>query len=302
MAYIPRRQPPAPPQPQLPASFQRAGYLIPEQARMRGGSKFRGLMLATEGRSDTGKTEFLMSAPGPGIVLACDRGFDAVFDNQSPPPTRRQDFGFKPLKMPMPTDFGSNKDYIPYYQTFYRETMGAIAIPDARTVCIDGDNFTWDLQKLAEWGRIQGIYPPVKYAEPTAARMSFYYTLWESGKIIICTNMMKDEWRDKVNDDGTPVLDKDGNRVGERTGDSVAMGFPKQEYLWQIRVRHLYRAATVRKLAGKDVRVPQQWGIRIVKCKANPELVGEELWGESCNFKGLVQTVYPHIPLEAWGY
>src|SRR5690349_14269148 len=91
---------PLPPKPTLPASFMRAGFVPPEQARRRGGTKFRGLMLATEGRSDTGKTEFLLSAPGPGVILACDRGFDAVFDNQAPPPSRRTDFGIKTLQMP----------------------------------------------------------------------------------------------------------------------------------------------------------------------------------------------------------
>ena len=84
-------QPPAPAQ-EIPQSVFKAGYYTPEVARRRG-RKYRGLMLAIEGRSDTGKTEFMLSAPGPGSILAMDRGFDAVFDNPMPPPTRRQDFG-----------------------------------------------------------------------------------------------------------------------------------------------------------------------------------------------------------------
>lgn len=297
------RRPIPPPAPTLPASFMRAGFLPPEQARRRGANpKFRGLMLASEGRSDTGKTEFVLSAPGPGLVLACDRGFDAVFDNQTPPPTRRTDFGIKTLQMPAATDFSSAKDYLPYYQTFYRETMNALAIPEARTVCIDGDNFSWDLQRLAEWGKLQGIYPQTKYAEPKAARMSFYYKLWESGKIIITTNMMQDEWRDQVDANGLPLVDDKGERRREKTGDSVPKGFPDQEYLWQIRIRHLYKAPRVQKLLGKEIRVPGQWGLRIVKCKPNQDLIGTELWGSECNFAGLVQTVYPHIPLEDWGF
>lgn len=299
--------PPPAPAPTLPASFLRAGFVPPDQARIRGNTKFRGLMLATEGRSDTGKTEFVLSAPGPGVILACDRGFDAVFDNQAPPPSRRTDFGIKTLAMPSATDFGSARDYLPYYQTFYREAMNAIAIPEARTVCIDGDNFSWDLQRLAEWGKLQGIYPQTKYAEPKAARMSFYYKLWESGKIIITTNMMQDEWKDQLDANGLPIVDEKGERRRERTGDSVAKGYPDQEYLWQIRIRHLYRGPRIQKMAfgpkkGQEVRIPGQWGIRITKCKSNADLVGTELWGDECNFSGLMQTVYPHLDLSVWGF
>lgn len=306
MVFIPRR-PLVPPQtpmaaPQIPRSLLQSGFLPPEQARKRG-TKFRGLMLATEGRSDTGKTEFLMSAPGPGAIAACDRGFDSVFDNPSPPPTRRQDFAIKTLHMPLDTDMGSAQAYLPYYQTFYKTCVETVNLPDIRTFCIDGDNLSWDLQRLAEWGKLQGVYPQTKYHGPNTARMSFYYTLWQSGKIIITTNMMQDEWRDQIDPaTGMVVRDEKGESKRERTGGSVAKGFPDQEYIWAIRIRHLFRAATVRKFMGKEIAVPKQWGIRITKCKPNPDLIGEELWGESCNFRSLVETVYPHIPVEEWGF
>jgi hypothetical protein len=39
-----------------------------------------------------------------------------------------------------------------------------------------------------------------------------------------------------------------------------------------------------------------------MKCKANLRLVGAELWGNDCNFKGLVKLVYPQVSLQEWGY
>lgn len=302
MAILPPKRPIVlPPKPTLPASFLQKGFVMPDQARKRGGSKFRGLMIATEGLSDSGKTEFMLSAPGPGMILACDRGFDAVFDNPNPPVTRRGDFGVKPIPMPTVTDFQSPADYLPFYKNFYVSTIEAIRTPEARTVCIDGDNLSWDLQKLTEWGKLT-TFPQVKFADPNAARMSFYHQLWESGKIIITSNMMRSTWRDVLDGDGKPVLDAKGERKREPTGDHEAMGFPNQAYLWQLRLRHLYRGPVVRKLFGKEVHIPQQWGIRIVKCKPNPMLVGEELWGESCNFLGLVQLVYPNVDPAEWGF
>lgn len=299
-ARVPLQVPAAP----LPRSMTDRGFVPATQARLRGANpKFRGLMLATEGRSDTGKTEFLLSAPGPGVVLCCDRGFDAVFDNQTPPPSRRDDFGFKTLKIPKATDFQTAAGYQPYYQEFYKSSMDMIAIPEVRTACIDGDNFSWDLQRLAEWGRLQGIYPQTKYADPTAARMSFYWSLYDSGKIIIATNMVQSEWRNVMGADGLPVIDpssKENKR--ELTGDDVAKGFRDQEYLWQARIRHLYKPARMVRIGTMTQHLPQEWGLRIMKCKANRGLVGEELWGDDCNFLGLVTLIYPHVDPKEWGF
>lgn len=300
MVYIPNRKPVVVPQPHLPRSFLDAGFVPPEQARTRG-TKYRGLMIRSEGRSDTGKTEFVLSCPGPGVIIACDRGFDATFDNQQPPPARRKDFGIRILQMPTATDFGSAADYVPYYRNFYVALEQGLSIPEARTLCVDGDNFTWNLQKLAEWGKITGVYPQVKYFEPTEARMSLYWKMWNTGKVIVTTNWVKDEWHNVLNPDGTPKLSKDGEAIREKTGGSVSMGFPNQNYLWDVCIQHLFKAAMVRKIAGREIRIGPQWGLRITKCKANPNMIGEELWGDECNFRGLVQKVYPHIAPEAWG-
>ena len=90
-----------------------------------------------------------------------------------------------------------------------------------------------------------------------------------------------------------------------KTGNKVAAGFPDQEYLWQVRVRHLYTPPTPptwnktlkRNLGGQ----PAQWGLKITKCKANPEVVGQELWGPDATFAGLTATCYPHIDPKEWG-
>lgn len=291
-----------PPKPSVPQSLLQNGFMMPEQARKRKGSKFRGLMIATEGKSDTGKTEFMLSAPGPGGIVACDRGFDAVFDNPNPPVTRRGDFAIYPAAIPKFTDFQNAKEYTPYYVEFYKAVMSIAGNPEARTLGIDADNLSWDLQKLSEWGKLT-TFPQVKFAEPKSARMSFYHQLWESGKIIITSNMLQDAWVDVVDDNGLPVKDeKTGEIKRKPSGEYVAKGFPDQEYLWAIRIRHLFKGPLVRKFMGKEIHTPKQWGIKIMKCKANPDLVGEELWGENCNFAGLVQLVYPQVPLEEWGF
>lgn len=263
-------------------------------------------MIATEGVSDSGKTEFLFTCPGPGLALLWDRGFDAAMDNPKPPATRRADFGVKVIKAPSATQFADPKDYRPYWLDGLRDTLAALQNADARTVAVDGDNVSWDLQRLAEHGRLTNVFPQTKYTDVYAARRAIYFRMWDSRKIIVATNMMRDEFRAIKDKDGNYIIDPATNEPKkERTGDKVAAGFPDQEYLWQIRIRHLYKPPVPpkwnpilkRNIGGE----PAQWGLRITKCKANMDMIGEELWGPDCTFTGLVSLVYPQIPLSEWG-
>ena len=274
----------------LPTSFIRQGFLSPEQAR-QGGRKFRRLMIGTDGATDTGKTEFALSCPGPGIVICLDRGFDGVFDNPAPPASRRDDFAFKVTQQPLATQ-AAQTDFLEYWKQFYSIFKEALANPDARTVVIDGDSDSWELQRLAEFGKLSQI-PPIMYTNVNAARRAMYARAWDSGKIVIATNKISREYKTIKNADGTPKLnEKSGQEIREWDGKSFKrQGFEDQEYLWQIQLRHLYREA----------KAGPEWGIKITKCKADKSLIGLELWGTDCCFTGLVSAVYPHIDLAEWG-
>lgn len=283
----------------IPQSLIRAGFQTPEQARKSPGSKYRRLMIATEGRSDTGKTEFLLTCPGPGVNICLDRGFDAMLDNPNPPPKRRDDFAFKIITAPVATQ-AVQSVYLEHWQAFRKETYGVLALPEVRTLGIDADNISWDVQRLAEHGKLTGVYPQTKFTDVYAARRGFYNRLWDSGKIIIATNQMKAEYRDQRDEEGNVIIDKvTGEAKREKTGEYEAQGYPDQEYLWQIRLRHLYKPAFYSERLKREI--PQQWGFRITKCKANTSHVGTELWGNDCCFESLVQLVYPHVAPNEWG-
>src|SRR5262245_15925144 len=121
---------------QLPPSFASLGFVTPDQARKAPGRKGRRLMIATEGVSDSGKTEFLLTCPGPGLILACDRGFDAMCDNPTPPPTRRSDFGLKVMQMPSATQFSGPAEYRPFWLEYLKTLLAAATNPDALTLGI----------------------------------------------------------------------------------------------------------------------------------------------------------------------
>src|SRR5271154_4881956 len=131
----------------LPASFARDGFQHISQVR----SKKRHILIGTEGRSNTGKTEFSLSAPGPGIVICLDRGFDGIFDNPNPPKTRGSDYAFKVIPIPLATQ-AAQPEYLEYWRAFYTEYKKALATPDARRVVLDGDSASGELQRLADLG------------------------------------------------------------------------------------------------------------------------------------------------------
>jgi len=266
----------------IPLSFQRDGFVTPDSIRQT-----KRLLIGIEGESDTGKTEFSMSSPGPGLGICLDRGIDGALNNDSPPAARHNNWAFKIVQAPLPTQ-AVQRAYLDYWQEFYKWYKMALENADSRTVLVDGDSDSWELQKLAEFGKLTQI-PPIMYTNVNAARRAMYARAWDSGKIVIFTNKVKAEYIDEMDKNGNPVMGNDGKPKRVKSGELERQGFPDQDYLFHIQLRALYNSDE------------QQWGIRIMKCKNNRSLIGQELWGDECNFAGLVQTVYPDVPLEKWG-
>lgn len=269
----------------LPASFTKAGYTDIGHFK-----RPRRVMIGCEGLSDTGKSEFALSSPGPGVWLCLDRNYEALLDNANPPAARNPDFALVPIKVPL---VGQEKQegFVEYWKAFYKSYTTALDLPitDCRTVIIDGDSDSYELQRLATFGRLEQV-PPLMYTKVNAERRAMYARAHDSGKNIIATNKVKRTYKDILLADGTKKKDGKGNV--ERAWDGVSLdrqGFADQDYLWHIQLRHLFNPTK------------QEWGIRILKCKADPSLVGEELWGDECNFATLVQSVYPHVSLDEWG-
>lgn len=288
----------------IPRSFINDGFMPLNQVRQPG--KRRRLMIGSDGLTNTGKSEFMFSAPGPGIGIIIDRGLDPMLDNPNPPAARRpDDWAIKMIQIPLASQV-NQKEAIAAWKDFYDWLMKACKNPDCVSIGYDGDSDSWELQRLAEFGRIAKV-PSHLYDSVNFARRAMIARLADSGKTVIATNKLKEEYVEEFTDDGQPVKDSQGNTKRRKSGEYVRQGFSDHNYLWHIQIRHLYRAPqeTVIQLGpmkGQIRKSAPQWGIRITKCKANTIHEGTELWGDKCNFKGLVQLVYPHVPLVEWGF
>ncbi len=279
---------PAPEAAKKAMSLAEAGFVAPALIIKSPNRPYHRLMLSLQGDRGSGKSEFADSAPGPGAHLVLDRGIDSVLDNPNPPATRSPDFLYKVVKVPKASQLASS-GYLEYWKAYHRDLLAALDSTDGRTVVMDGDPDSWELQRLAEFGRLTKV-PPLMYDQVNAARRALYARCYDSGKIVIATARVRKVWADKKDAGGRPVLKDNGEAVREWTGEYEKEGFRDGGYVWTIECFCLYD------------EVKQQFGIRIVECKVDKRLNGQELWGNECNFATLVSFVYPHISLEEWGY
>lgn len=208
--------------------------------------------------------------------------------NPNPPKSRNPNFGFRVVQVPL-VGTVDQAGALQYWKTFYADYRAILENPDVRTLIFDGDSDSWELQRFAEFGRLAKV-PGHLYDGVNAARRAMYARAHDSGKNVIATNKLKKHYvLDMDPATGRPKVDASGNDKRVWDGTYERQGFNDQEYLWHVQVRNFY------------VPEKEEWGIKIIKCKANRALEGMDLIGEDCNFAGLVQTCYPNIELSAWG-
>lgn len=298
----------------LPPSFAKAGFggvvTTRKQVILRNGRKLKPVMIGTEGEQNTGKTEFLFSVPGPGIILCYDRNFEAALDNPNPPPARRpvhDNYALKAVTAPMNGTLADMKGYTDYFIACRKEFYTALDIPEAVSVMADGDSDFFELQVLATFGKTQGIFPQTRWGDVYAPKRAMIARAWGSGKIIVSTNKLTDEYVEIIGANGLPEIDQQtGLPKKVKTGNLKRQGFKDNKYLYNIQIRHLHRDGGVKviekgPLKGKEVKVPGQFGLVILECKVNTELKGAELWGDKCNFRGLMELVYPNVDPRDFG-
>lgn len=265
-----------------------AGFVAPALIIRPTPQSHHRLMLSLEGDRGGGKSEFADSAPGPVAHLVLDRGIDSVLDNPEPPPTRSENVLYKVIRVPKASQLAGSA-YLEYWKAYHRDLLNALDSTDGRTVVMDGDPDSWELQRLAEFGRLTKV-PPLMYDQVNAARRALYARCYDSGKIVIGTARVRKVYADKRDHNGNVILKDDGNPVREWTGEFEKQGFADGGYVWTIQCFCFYDAER------------QEFGIRIRECKVNKRMNGMELRGQDCNFASLVSMVYPHISLEEWGY
>lgn len=282
----------------FPRSFYDDGFVTERPKRPR-------LLVGSEGETNTGKTEFILSAPPPGVLVAAERGHEAALDNATPPPTRNPDFAIVPVKIPGALTYDDAAPYVEHWRNLRKTLYKALDNKDALSVGFDGDSDSWELQRLAAFGTTTHI-PPILYTAVNSARRLLIQHCYDSGKNVIMTNKVKASYMDDFDSAGNPKLNNDGTPKRVKSGEFERQGFNDYEYLYQVQIKHLYKPAESTDLSTLTPKErlaalrnggghkPQQWGIEVLRCKTKREIEGTQLWGDKCNFKGLVELIYHH--------
>lgn len=277
------------------------GFVRAPQILIPTGRKHRSLMLNIYGPPSSGKSEFAMSGPGPGAHIVLDRNITAPLNNKNPPKTRNPNWMFRTVQVPKSTQFDRAERYLPYWQEFYKVYAAACDASDSRTVVLDGDADSWELQQLAEYGKVTQILPIMR-TSANAARRAFYARASDSGKVFISTVRNRKKYFD-VRVNGVVQVDGNGQAVREWDGKSYEKaGFNDDGFVFEIILEAMYTDVDITLEDGTFVAAANTYGVRLERCKSNRELENSELWGDDCNLLTLLKYVYPQIPVQEWGF
>jgi hypothetical protein len=248
----------------------------------------RHLIAAIDGLPREGRTHFSLTAPYPLAYMQMDPGGDDVLPKFLPggPFHRSKSKLFhsayyvdvRPGLSPLEVSKIANDIWLRSAQDF------EAALKTMRTLVVDTASEWFTCLKLARFGKLTQVMPedygPV-YAEfRRLIRKAYNYEC-----NVLLLHKLKDEYtRDEKTTDGS------GNsrrKPGKKTGNLVRDGWNGLKYEVQIEARCF-----------KDE--DREFCLEVVNCRQRPELDGEVLPQEMCNFQQLAMQVYPGTKESDW--
>lgn len=282
---------------QIPNDLARMGFMGQDQVLRRKG-QFYATTVGLYGQPSAGKTEFALGGPGLVGAVTVDRGHMGMLMNPHPPRTRNPNTLWKVIDPPM-MSAATKPEFEAYWINIRDSAYRAAESSQIRTVLLDGDSDTWEVHRVAVLGRLSQV-PSHMYGTVNAERRAYYARLSDAGKFLIITNKMAKEYVTTYGPDGKPELDDKGKPKRHWSGGWERKGFDDLNYSLQISLE-CFRTDAVRAPDGSIVS-DGQFCARLELCKPNRSLEGDVLEGEDCNMQSLLRHVYPHIPLQQWGY
>lgn len=234
------------------------------------------LVMSIEGMEGTGKTWLACDAPGPLAFLSGDKNSEGVVKTKQKERMGTGRGEIIPQYFPWPLPDTENTEEIanamrPVRNQWVKAYRAALR-SKVRSVVIDTGGWVFLLIRLARFGTVK-IFPQVLAAETNQFMQRLLDEGRDSGKTVIWTHRLKDEYADKTvvrKKNGKPMLDKNGDPITDvtsvKTGGLVWEGFKGIRFEMQMIVR-LESAA------------PLGFGLPLVgtvtKCTPNAMLVGQ---------------------------
>jgi len=219
------------------------------------------LVLSLEAREKQGKSHFGLTVPAPIALFDFDTGLEGVLSK------------FSATKEIWYNDYrklGNALDQAQYtimWEKFHKQYLGALGMPEMRTILIDTASEAWELLRLARFGKLTQVMP-YHYGPVNAEFREMIRKVYDTDKNLILLHKMKKRYRDDKWDGGY-----------ERSG------FGDMGFLVQVNAR-IYRDED-----GEFV-------LEVRDCRQNAAIAGMEFSGPMCNFQFLAASIFNTSPDE----
>lgn len=250
---------------------------IPGFVRADGAPQPR-LIVAVDGLDKSGKTNFAFTAPGPIAYLPFDVGAEGVIEKFQqtkeiyvPKESYEARFENGKAKAEATTEFAR-----------FRTDYGR-ALKSARSTIVDTASETWELLRLARFGKLTQVKPH-HYTEVNQEFRDLVREAFDGSSNLILLHKVKAVWKD-----GPTAESK-----ATKTGEIERSGFSETGYLVQINIL-CWRIDSEEREAG-DLG----FRAKILNCRQNPEIQGMVLENEQINFQTLGSMAMPDLDPAVW--
>jgi hypothetical protein len=217
----------------------------------------RRLVVSLSGKEKTGKTHFALTAPEPIFFINVDIGTEGVVN-------KFQDSGKKIYIYDLRVPKTAVKDvYVPMWENF-KTLMHKVYSVKHGTVVIDTDTETYELARLAKFGKLSQIMPQ-HYTEVNNEYREILRLAYDSPMNSVFIHKMKPKYINNV-----------------RTLEYEPSGFGDMEYNSQVNLI-CYR---------DDSGGSPEFSVFVKDCRQSPNVNGEYLRGGMCNFEFLLSLVH----------
>jgi len=229
----------------------------------------RRLIVGVEAKEKCGKTNFMLSAPGPLAVFDFNKGLEGVVGKF----VDEKDIYVKDYTKT--GEAGTQKEWEKKWKSYAEEYRAVLKDAYIRTIGVDTSTEAWELARLAAFGQTTKVLP--RYYGPVNEEFrNLIYAAYQSGKNVILNHMMKEEY----------VASKANTDISNRTGRYIRRGFADSAYMVQVNIK-LY----------KD---EDGFAMEILDCRQNADIIGLVLNNEDINFRMLGTLVFPDTDESDW--
>lgn len=235
--------------------------------------KRRRAIVSVEALPKHGKTEFILSAPGPIALVNLDEGLEGVVEKwENKKEIQVADFGYR--------DATNQKEWIEVLEKVKTSIISTVTDPKIKTIGIDTGTELWELMRMARFGKVSAPGQNISYwyAPVNAEFRDLFTKVRNSDKNLIITHRLGDEY---MND--------------KKTGAYERKGFKEIGYMVQVNVRLSRRV--VRAANGNIERAFQ---FEVLDCRQNPDIAGEIVEEPMCDFPTLASMIFPDTNPGDW--